>query len=250
MYLGNTPVAVLTQTVSGSPAVFTTQINYIYADHLDTRRVITQATDNRMRWRWDQADPFGIGQPNANPAALGAFAYGPRFPGQFFDSESNQHYNYFRDYDPRIGRYVQSDPIGLAGGINTYGYVGGNPVSFVDPDGLFGVPGAIAGGLIGAASGAYSASITGGNALQGALTGGALGFFVGGIGGYLTPAFVGSVRASLALNSGLRAAAGGLGSTAAQLVNRNDPCFRLNVGAIAGATLGGSVWRAACSRRL
>ncbi|MCZ8322218.1 MAG: RHS repeat-associated core domain-containing protein, partial [Novosphingobium sp.] len=68
--------------------------------------------------------------------SIGAFTYNPRFPGQFYDVESNLHYNYFRDYDPRIGRYVQSDPIGLAGGVNSYSYVEASPTSTVDPDGL------------------------------------------------------------------------------------------------------------------
>jgi RHS repeat-associated protein len=58
-------------------------------------------------------------------------------------------YNYFRDYDPAIGRYVQSDPIGLKGGISTYGYVGGNPLSVVDPTGQAGQLGMCFGGPLG-----------------------------------------------------------------------------------------------------
>lgn len=110
-------------------------IYYIHTDHLNTPRLLTNQAQQAV-WRWDHAEPFGTYPANENPSGLGAFEFNQRFPGQYFDKETNTHYNYMRDYDPAIGRYVESDPIGLAGGINTYAYVRGNPLSYRDPSGL------------------------------------------------------------------------------------------------------------------
>jgi RHS repeat-associated protein len=112
------------------------QVYYIHADQLDTPREITD-TGGNVVWQWDNIDPFGNNVPNENPSGLGTFRFDLRFPGQVADRETNTFYNTYRDaYDPALDRYTQSDPIGLAGGINTYTYVLGNPISRIDPTGL------------------------------------------------------------------------------------------------------------------
>jgi RHS repeat-associated protein len=83
-------------------------------------------------WRWDQQEPFGVNVPDENPSGLGTFDLPLRLPGQRYDQETGLHYNYYRDYDPSLGRYGESDPIGLEGGIDTYAYGLMNSLSFID----------------------------------------------------------------------------------------------------------------------
>lgn len=79
---------------------------------------------------------FGANMPFEDPDNNGQiFEYNPRFPGQYFDRETNLHYNYFRYYEPETGRYISPDPIGLAGGINIFEYANSNAMELVDPTG-------------------------------------------------------------------------------------------------------------------
>jgi RHS repeat-associated protein len=64
------------------------------------------------------------------------YSFDLRFPGQYYDVETGLNYNSQRDYDPGTGRYVESDPTGLHGGINTYSYAGLSPLMLIDPLGL------------------------------------------------------------------------------------------------------------------
>jgi RHS repeat-associated protein len=130
------PVAVVWPPMTpGNPNASTDRIVYLHVDHLNTPR---RASDDRgvVVWQW-QSDAFGERPPDEDADRDGRrTTINLRFPGQYFDAESGLHYNWHRYYDPQVGRYTQVDPIGLAGGINTYAYVEGNPVSYSDPLGL------------------------------------------------------------------------------------------------------------------
>ncbi|MCG7984203.1 MAG: hypothetical protein JAY90_15810, partial [Candidatus Thiodiazotropha lotti] len=106
------------------------QVSYLHTDHLGA---VVKATDGTGSVVWDSdRRPFG---DRAETVAQVEMPLG--FPGQYFDQETENYYNYFRDYDPATGRYLQSDPIGLEGGLNTYAYVSSNPIRFTDSSGLF-----------------------------------------------------------------------------------------------------------------
>lgn len=102
-------------------------IYYIVPDHLNTPRLIANQQGTTV-WKWDQQEPFGSTPPNDNPSGLGAFDFPLRFPGQYFDRETNLAYNAFRDYDPSMGRYVQSDPMGVLGIAGQYGIIDTRPL--------------------------------------------------------------------------------------------------------------------------
>jgi RHS repeat-associated protein len=125
----------MTQPTTPSASIF-----FIHPDHLNTPRLVANANQQAV-WKWDQAEPFGVNAPNENPSSLGVFELPIRFPGQYADKETNTHYNYYRDYDPQTGRYSQSDPLGVRGGLATYVYVKNDSLSRIDPSGLQSVTG-------------------------------------------------------------------------------------------------------------
>ena len=132
VYLGGIPVATIRTDQGGSGV----GVFYIHTDHLNAPSKITRPSDNAVIWRWDH-DPFGNGSPNEDPDGNGlTLAMNLRYPGQYLDQETGLYQNYFRTYDPATGRYLESDPVGLAASINTYAYVDNDPISYADPSGL------------------------------------------------------------------------------------------------------------------
>jgi RHS repeat-associated protein len=108
-------------------------VYYYHNDHLGTPQVLTDDTQTIV-WKAVYT-PFG----NA-VASIQTIENPFRFPGQYYDSETGLHYNYFRYYNPQTGRYINPDPIGLEGGINLFAYVV-NPINWIDPEGLVRKPG-------------------------------------------------------------------------------------------------------------
>ncbi|KAF1705954.1 RHS repeat-associated core domain-containing protein, partial [Pseudoxanthomonas sacheonensis] len=114
------------------------QLHYIEPDHLGTPRVVIEVVRNVPVWTWDlKSEAFGNSAPNQDPDLdVSSFVFDMRYPGQRYDAVSGLSYNYFRDYDPGTGRYLESDPIGLDGGISTFAYVDSSPLAGSDPSGL------------------------------------------------------------------------------------------------------------------
>ena len=123
----------------------------VHADHLGTPRLITD-DDNKPVWQWPYSafgnnKPTGVLKETPNPkaaitnqpvllkAAGTSLDVNLRFPGQYFDEESNLSYNYFRSYNAAQGRYTQPDPIGMEGGFNRFAYANSSPLMGIDPQG-------------------------------------------------------------------------------------------------------------------
>lgn len=107
-------------------------LGFIIADGLGTPRVVTSSA-GVMLWAWPYAsNPFGERQP----VSTTGYVLNMRFPGQYEDNEAGLKYNLNRSFDAATGQYIQSDPLGLQPGLNTYSYIGANPLSDSDPSGL------------------------------------------------------------------------------------------------------------------
>ena len=116
------------------------RLPYIYAiitNHLGTPQ---QVVDEQRQLVWQALTaPFGLARVTFTENGRNGkpFEMNLRLPGQVYDAETGLHYNYLRDYDPMLGRYLTPDPMDLGAGTNPYAYVSNNPLSNIDPLGLF-----------------------------------------------------------------------------------------------------------------
>jgi RHS repeat-associated protein len=143
-------------------------LTYIHVDQINNPRALTAANKAIVFIRPFDGYNLIFGIPDPDGDGIGNYVY-LGFPGQIYDEETGLYYNINRYYDSFTGRYTQSDPIGLLGGLNTYGYARQNPISFTDPDGTNPVAGAIEGAEIGGAVGGPVGAVAG--AVVGAVAG-------------------------------------------------------------------------------
>jgi len=188
------------------------RVRYIEADHLGSPRVVIDPSADKAIWKWSlKGEAFGATAPEQDPDLDGTvFSFDLRFPGQRYYDVTGLYQNGKRDYDAATGRFSQSDPIGLSGGISSYAYVDSSPLLFTDTLGLAkdqkciaaytsagavcggaagyyggGTLGGIGGGLACSPSGPGAVVCAGGGAAGGSALGGAAGSAVGGILGNL-----------------------------------------------------------------
>jgi len=222
VWLGDVPLAQIEdQYLADGVTLTDTRITHLHVDHLLTPRLGTDE-DAAVVWRWD-SDAFGsvAGLSGTRDMRL-------RFPGQIDYELGGVFHNGRRDYDSNTGRYLQSDPIGLQGGLNTYAYAYGNPLRYYDPYGLWCLPADVRRFVIAAASAGAGGATTG--ALGGGLIGAGIGGAFGAVAGVLGEAFGGGIVAGTLSGGGAaaaEAAAIGGGRTAI-------------IGAAIGGGLGGS----------
>jgi RHS repeat-associated protein len=114
------------------------RVVFLHTDELGTPQLATDASQ-QVVWRSAQG-AFGQALDGVGQSAAARTQINLRFPGQYFDAETGNHYNYLRDYDPRAGRYLQPDPLGIAGGLNVYAYAANDPQGNRDPLGLMPEP--------------------------------------------------------------------------------------------------------------
>ncbi len=102
----------------------------IHNDHLGTPQKMSDSSGTVV-WSADYK-PFGEAT-----ITVSTITNNLRFPGQYYDAETGLNYNYYRDYNPILGKYIESDPIGIQRGRNhVYAYVLNNPLRGIDPQGL------------------------------------------------------------------------------------------------------------------